>query len=175
MSDNLKICNTIESIVKNNRDILVSVKEILTILKNDYLYDDLTYDELVYLIRNDERFEYFNIPETIQYDEGYIDEVVSQEREKIEEMGFYSGSRVKLKCVTLDMEKIVEILNRKVDLMMDVLINIWNNRPKDNSNLEDHLLDILSKAQKMQREIKSVINSDKLKVLTDYLKKIKFQ
>jgi hypothetical protein len=168
---NNKICDMVEDIVKTNKDVLVSVKEILIKLKKDYSFFDLTYDELVFFIKNDDRFEYFNIPETIQSNEGYIDEVLSQEREKVEELGFYSGSRVKLRSITLNMETIVEILNQKVDLMMEVLINVWNNRPKDNQNMEDHLLEILSKAQKMQREIKDVINTDKLRVLTEYLKK----
>jgi hypothetical protein len=168
-SYNLKICNAVEDILKYHRDIIVSVKEILLKLKKDYAYTYLNYDELVHIINVDERFEYINIPERFIGNENISEEIIEQQREAIEAMGFFSGSRVKLKTAKIDLTNIVEILNRKVDLMMNVLISIWDKRPRNDPHLEDHLLDILAKAQKMQREIKTVINSDKIKDLTGYL------
>jgi hypothetical protein len=166
---NLKICNAVEDILKYHKDIIVSVKEVLLKLKKDYAYIHLSYDELVHVISSDERFEYINIPDRFIGNETISEEIIEQQREIIEAMGFFSGSRVKLKSAKIDLDSIVDILNRKVDLMMNVLISIWDKRPRNDQSLEDHLLDILAKAQRMQREIKTVINSEKIRDLTDFL------
>lgn len=168
---NKKICNAVEDILKYHKDVMVPIRELLFILKREYKFDTISYDGLVHLLNNDDRFDYINIPEQFYFDDD-IPKEISEEKHKVEELGFFSGSRVKLRRANLDLEKIIEILNRKVDLMMDVLVSIWNRRPEYDSDLEDHLIGILAKAQKMQREIKRVINSDKFKSLTDFVKRM---
>jgi hypothetical protein len=160
--------DNIEGILSAHPDVLAPVKEILNILKKQKEYENLTYDELVNLLKSDDRFEFVLIPERIETDED--SPLIAQNIEKVEDLGFYSGSRVKLKNAKLDVDKIVDILNRKVDMMMEVLVNIWDKRPLDEPSIEDNLLDILARAQKLQREVKNVTNPEKLKPFTDYLR-----
>jgi hypothetical protein len=170
MLDSKSICDLLEEILKNHEDVLVPVKELREILEKKYNIHSVSYDQMIHFIKEDNRFDFFSIPDYIYEDESIPSEMLATEKHKIEEMGFFGGSRVKLKSVNLEMDKIVEILQRKVDGMMNVLINIWNNRPKTDQNLEDKLLDVLARAQKIQREVKKVTDSDKIHDLLEYLK-----
>jgi hypothetical protein len=159
------ICNEVEILLGSHPDVLAPVKEILNVLKKRKDLEDLTYDELVSFLKSDDRFDFILIPERIETSEDSPE--LAQNIEKVENLGFYSGSRVKLKNAHLDVEKVVDILNRKVDLMMEVLVNIWDKRPMGDSGIEDNLLDILARAQKLQREVKDAINPEKIKHLSD--------
>jgi hypothetical protein len=159
----VNICNEAEKILASHPDVLAPVKEILNLLKRQKDFEDITYDELVSFLKSDERFEFILIPERIEQNEDSPE--LAQNIEKVENLGFYSGSRVKLKNAQLGVEKVVDILNRKVDLMMEVLVNIWDKRPVGDPGIEDNLLDILARAQKLQREVKNAINPERIKNL----------
>jgi len=166
-----KISNAVEDILRYHKDVIVSVREIHNIIRNEYNYSDLEEAELSKVIISDPRFEYIEMPDYF----GKFDEteksLFDDQRMLIEEMGFYSGPRVKLAGVELQYEKIVEILGRKVDSMMEILIALWDKRPVGDSGAEDQLLDILARAQRMQREVKSLSDNDQINDIIHFLKK----
>lgn len=150
-----KISNAVEDILRYHRDVIVSVREIHLSLKGEYSYNGLAESQLVEIILDDPRFEYIEMPDYFEKFKDTGKDLFEEQREFIEEMGFYSGPRVKLSGSDIEHDKIFEILERKVDTMMDILIALWDKRPDDDPNTEDKLLAILAKGQKMQREIKS--------------------
>lgn len=166
-----KISNAIEDILRYHKDVIVSVREIYNILVKDYNYIGLEEEELVDVMLGDPRFEYIEMPD---YFEKFNDKekvIFGEQKIFIEDMGFYSGPRVKLASVEIEYEKIVEILGRKVDTMMEILIALWDKRPADDDHTEDQLLDILAKAQRMQREIKSLTENDKITDILQFIRK----
>ena len=166
-----KISNAVEDILRYHRDIIVSVKEIYNMLINDYNYVGLVESELSNIILNDPRFEYIEMPDYFENFNDTEKNIFSEQRLFIEEMGFYSGPRVKLTSIEIEYEKIIEIISRKVDTMMEILIALWDRRPANDNNSEDQLLEILAKAQKMQREIKSLTENDQITDIIHFLRK----
>lgn len=167
-----RICNAVEDILKYHKDVIVSLHELYDILIRDYFYYELEEKELATIIINDPRFEYFDMPD---YFEGFNDsqkEIFEEQKINLPDIEFYSGPRVKLANKEISLDKIIEILNRKVDNMMEILISLWDNRPLNDECTEDQLLQILAKAQKMQREIKNLSNSQNLSELLQIFKNV---
>lgn len=167
-----RISKAIEDILRYHQDVIVSLHEIHKILINDYFYYELEETELESIIQNDPRFEYIDMPDYFQHFDETQQEFFEEQKILIPDIEYYSGPRVKLANVNISIEKIIEILNRKVNNMMEILITLWNNRPTDDTYTEDQLLQILAKAQKMQREIKSLTESKNITDILQIIKKV---
>ncbi len=166
-----KISNAVEDILRYNRDIIISLREIYNTLIKEYKYTELSETELIEIIQGDPRFEYMEMPDYFSKLNDSDRSIIEEQRTDIEAMGFYSGPRVKLTRVEIEYEKIIEILNRKVDTMMDILIGLWENRPTGDAHAEDKLLTILAKGQRMQREMKALSENDKIENLIHFIRK----
>jgi hypothetical protein len=165
-----KTSNAVEDILRYHKDVIVSVREIYNTLINDYNYVGLEESELSAVILNDPRFEYLEMPDYFEKFSNAEKVVFNEQKSFIEKMGFYSGPRVKLASIEIEYEKIIEIISRKVDAMMDILIALWDKRPSNDDHTEDQLLEILAKAQKMQREIKSLTENDQIADIIHFLR-----
>ncbi len=166
-----KISNAVEDILRYHRDVIVSLREIYNTLTDEYNYKELTFQKLTDTIIEDPRFEYIEMPDYFEHFTQNEKTVFDRQKDFIEDMGFYSGPRVKLSGAEIEYEKIVEILGRKVDNMMEILLKLWEERPLHDHAAEDQLLAILAKGQRMQREIKTLSQNDNSSDIIQFLKK----
>ena len=166
-----KISNAVEDILRYHKDVIVSIREIRNKLVDDYNYVDLEESKLSAVILNDPRFEYIEMPDYFDNFNDTEKNIFNEQKQLIEEMGFYSGPRVKLASIEIEYDKIIEILRRKVDTMMEILIALWDRRPENDNYTEDQLLAILARAQRMQREIKSLSENDQITDIIHFLRK----
>lgn len=164
--------NEAERILASDKDVIVAVKKIWAEVDKQGRkqgFEIPSLPDFTALLEGDARFEF--IPSLDENGEppdmSFRDE--SPQEEELENLGFYSGDRVKLKSVELTPEVIGTLIRRKVDLTMDALTRAWKRRPQGDQETEDQLLDILAKTQKLQREVKSTFSNDKMKQLEDAL------
>jgi len=109
----------------------------------------LPLEEFTRLLEADERFEF---EEGIDFGEGFPAEMQEEERASMEELGFYSGPRAKLKDREITREDLERILQGHTDNLLTALRGAWETRPQGDQEAEDQLLDLLALAQRLQRE-----------------------
>lgn len=165
--------NEAERILASDRDVIVAVKKIWSEVERQGRkqgFDIPAFADFTALLEGDSRFEFIpSVDENGEPPEMSVREDSAQE-EELENLGFYSGDRVKLRSVELTPEVIGNLIRRKVDLTMDALTRAWERRPEGDHDTEDQLLDILAKTQKLQREVKHTFSDGKMKQLGDALK-----
>jgi hypothetical protein len=149
----------VEHILEQADEVILPVKKIWRALQiNDGLSDievpALT--EFVDLLRNDDRFQFMH---PLDYTEMFTDlneeERMTREIE-MEEAGFYSGERIKLKRVVLTGELLARMIERSSDRMMKALANAWETQPMD-ADGEQRLRAIIEKAQRLQRDVQRIV------------------
>jgi len=160
--------NEAERILASDKDVIVAVKKVWAEVdkqgrKQGFEMPPLA--DFTALLEGDSRFEFIpSLDENGEPPDMSVREDSPQE-EELENLGFYSGDRVKLKSVELTPEVIGNLIRRKVDMTMDALTRAWERRPEGDQETEDQLLDILAKTQKLQREVKTTFSNDKMKRL----------
>ena len=164
--------NEAERILASDKDVIIAVKKVWAEVDKQGRkqgFEIPTLADFTALLEGDARFEF--IPSLDENGEppdmSARDD--SPQEEELENLGFYSGDRVKLRSVELTPEVIGNLIRRKVDKTMDALTRAWERRPEGDQETEDQLLDILAKTQKLQREVKSTFSKDKMKQLEDAL------
>lgn len=126
------------------------------------------------MLEADTRFEFMpSHPPGDDLFEGAAGKEQAVEEAEMENLGFYSGDRVKLRSIELTPEIIGDLIRRKVDMTMHALTQAWEKRPTDDQEAEDQLLEILAKTQKLQREVKETFSDNRMKELSTALKKAK--
>lgn len=164
--------NEAERILASDKDVIVAVKKIWAEVDKQGRaqgFEIPSFADFTALLEGDSRFEFIpSLDENGEPPDVSAREESPQE-EELENLGFYSGDRVKLKSVELTPEVIGNLIRRKVDKTMDALTRAWERRPEGDQETEDQLLDILAKTQKLQREVKSTFSNDKMKQLEDAL------
>ncbi len=161
-----QLLNEVENLLAKDADVIVSVKKIWNTLKSRSSSEIPTPS----LLEADTRFEFMPEHKTIDAYEGLSSKEREREELEMEKLGFYSGQRVKLRCIELTPEKLGEIIRRKVDHTMEALTKAWEHRPTGDQKSEDELLEILAQTQKLQREMKDAFSEEKMHSISTVLK-----
>lgn len=166
--------NEAERILASDKDVIVPVKKIWGSVEKQGKaqgFEIPALPDFTALLEGDSRFEF--LPSLDENGEplGDLPRDETDQEEKLESLGFYSGDRVKLRSVELTPEVIGGLIRQKVDKTMDALARAWERRPQGDRDTEDQLLDILAKTQKLQREVKNTFSDERMKELGQLLKK----
>lgn len=163
--------NEAERILAADKDIIVPVKKVWMEVKRqaeEQNFEVPSFADLTAMMEADNRFEFMPVHNDLESDvgEGLSDDRDASE-EELENLGFYSGDRVKLRRIELSPEIIGDVIRKKVDMTMEALAKAWEMRPQGDQETEDQLLEILSKTQKLQRQVKENFSEEKMKALSD--------
>ena len=80
----------------------------------------------------------------------------------MENLGFYSGPRIKLASREMTVEAIFEGMLRSLTRMNQALQSAWETRPSEDQETEDQLLEILAAGQRLECEIETLVNQQNL-------------
>jgi len=134
-------------VLRDGEDIVVPVKSLWLDMQSQGIGTGLSLDALAALLADDERFEFLD-----GIDHGDGDE---EERSAMEELGFYSGPRLKLAARDLTPEYVTRMLRQSTQSMLEALEGAWEERPPDDPEAEHQLLEILTIAQQLKHEVDS--------------------
>jgi hypothetical protein len=166
--------NEAERILASDRDVIVPVKKVWKEVEKqgrEQGFEVPSLGDFSALLEADKRFEFVSTPTDDELDSEDRSLEDEQEEMELEQLGFYAGDRVKLRRIDLTPELIGSMIRRKVDLTMDALTKAWELRPEGDQEAEDQLLEILAKTQRLQREVKKTFSEERMKELTESIKK----
>jgi len=148
-----EIIKQVVEFMTESESFIIPIKQIHDHLMEKYEDKRLTFDTLIHMMRRDDRFQVYEGPEaeSRQTMEPLIPE------EEMEAMGFYRGPRAMLNGRVPSRKDVVSFLLKKADQTFETLKKAWDVRPKENENIEDQLLKALAKAQRLQRELRTVL------------------
>lgn len=164
--------NEAERILAAEKDVIVPVKKIWKQVEKQGKSQGFEVPALVdfsALLEADRRFEFMPSHELGEEPFNNVGVEDPTEEAELENLGFYSGDRVKLRKVELTPELIGDMIRRKVDMTMHALTQAWEKRPEGDQETEDQLLEILAKTQKLQREVKKTFSEERMKELSTVL------
>jgi hypothetical protein len=98
----------------------------------------------------DKRFEFY---EGIDFGDGNL-----EERQVMEELGYFSGLRVRVLTREITAADLAGAIKRSTDRMIEALQEAWDLRPEDDEEAEAELLELMAMAQKLQREVDQVMD-----------------
>ncbi len=166
--------NEAERILASDRDVIVPVKKVWKEVEKQGREQGFEVPSLVdfsAMLEADKRFEFVSTPNDDELDREVRSIEDDEEEMELEQLGFYAGDRVKLRRIELTPELIGSMIRRKVDLTMDALTKAWELRPEGDQEAEDQLLEILAKTQRLQREVKKTFSEERMKELSESIKK----
>lgn len=111
--------------------------------------------ELIRFFEDDDRFQVFTGLD-FDGDDGPIAQFSLSEQEA---MGIFQGPKVMLKDRMPSRQQIVDFLINKADQTYHALLRAWEIRPPEDGQVEDQLLGALAKAQRLQRELRAVLDA----------------
>lgn len=135
-------------------DFIVPARQLYHDLERADLIRGLTVDAFIETLRSDGRFRLFEASD----DEADDALDVLEGDAEMEAMGFYGGPRVMLRDRMPTREDVLSILVRKADKTFSTLQKAWDVRPDGDEETEDQLLDALAKAQRLKRELQSLLD-----------------
>ena len=142
--------------LKEAEEFIVPVRKIYRGMEDRIRSEGMSESEFIDLLKSDRRIRFFEASGNDKKD-GISDNVTVEEMEKV---GFYSGPRVMLKDRLPTREEVLSILLKKADTTFSTLQKAWDIRPEGDEETEDQLLDALAKAQRLQRELQSLLDHD---------------
>lgn len=167
--------NEAERILAADKDVIVAVKKVwLEVCREGGAqgFEVPQLSDFTAMLEGDPRFEFFPVRNTLQDDlDNPPDENTPLEEAEMEQLGFFSGDRVKLKNVELTPSLLGTIIRSKVDRTMDALTKAWELRPEGDQDTEDRLLEILAKTQKLQQDVRKTFSSRRMNRIEATLKK----
>jgi hypothetical protein len=138
-------------------DFYVPVKKLWLMVQGEGLAQDVELEDFHRMLADDERFEFTpGVDHREKLDTE--DEIAEEMEHELEALGFYSGPRVKLVSREMTAEDVFAAMARSLARMNEALQGAWETRPEDDQAVEDQLLDILAAGQKLEREIKDLID-----------------
>lgn len=148
--------NRVIEILENDPDFFVPVKKLWLVLQEENLSLDPSSEAFHRHLLADERFEF---APGVDHREGFEDnpDLADEMEREMEALGFYSGPRVKLASREMTVEDIFAAMSRSLTRMNDALQSAWATRPEGDQETEDQLLQILAAGQKLEREIRELI------------------
>lgn len=168
--------NEAERILAADKDVIVAVKKVWLQVSREGTaqgFDVPQLPDFSAMLEGDPRFEFFPARTSLQDDFDQAPEDSAAEEAEMEQLGFFSGDRVKLKNVELTPSILGSIIRSKVDRTMDALTKAWELRPEGDSATEDRLMEILVKTQKLQQDVKKTFSPARMKRLESSLRKRK--
>ncbi len=154
--------NRIISILETDPDFFVPVKKLWLMLQGECLALNVDLETLHDWLQADGRFEF---DPGVDQKEGFEDDpafAAELERE-MEALGFYSGPRVKLIAREMTAADIFAAMSRSLTQMNTALQSAWETRPVDDQETEAQMLEILALGQKLDREIRELIEEQERK------------
>jgi hypothetical protein len=154
-----ELLDAVEEILKNDADVVIPAKKIWRMLQFAEEFQKISvlpFREFVHLLREDERFEF--LP-PVQYGgmfDGLTEEEKAEREREMEELGFFSGERIKLREVKLTGEVLATMIEKSVNKMMRALQGAWSTKPED-PEAEKKLLEIMKRAKKLQGDIQKIV------------------
>jgi hypothetical protein len=138
------------SILEKAEDFYVPVKKIWKELRSQG-YELGEFDDFLRALKKDKKFE---ISEFKDQD--------LKDGKEMEELGFYSGPRVKLKSRKITKEDMERIILKHMQNMIDNLVKAYQVSPEDLSpEEEDKLIEIMRKAKDLKEKIKATFKPKK--------------
>jgi len=134
---------------------LVPVHELNNLLKYDEPGTIVSDGHLANILRGDERFRVFS--SDIEMGKGHYSE---ESLSLLHEHGISVGPRVMLASRVPTKHEVLGFLLEKANQTFETLKQAWDIRPDDDELTEDKLLDALAKAQRLQRQLKGLVNDD---------------
>ncbi|MBN1811025.1 MAG: hypothetical protein JXA14_04235 [Anaerolineae bacterium] len=139
------------ALLETDSDFFVPIKKLWLILQTEGLELDL--EEFQRLLQKDERFE---VALGEDHKKGF--EADPKFTKEMEDLGFYSGPRVKLASREMTAEDIFAGMTRSLNRMNQALQSAWEARPVEDQETEDQLLEILAAGQRLEREIQRLVD-----------------
>ena len=164
-----------ERILASDKDVIIAAKKLwseVTQAGGRQGFEVPGFPDFSAMLEGDPRFEFLPFHQSLTEDledPAPIDD--SPDERKMEELGFFSGDRVKLRSVKLSPQLLGTIIRSKVDRTMNALTKAWDTRPEGDRETEDRLLEILAKTQKLQREVKRTFSNERMARLEQTLAK----
>ena len=142
-------------LLETDPDFYVPIKRLwMTLREEGFAIDQ---DEFQRMLQEDKRFE---IAPGVDHGAGSVAD--PQLTEEMENLGFYSGPRVKLASREMTVEAIFEGMLRSLTRMNQALQSAWETRPSEDQETEDQLLEILAAGQRLECEIETLVNQQNL-------------
>lgn len=167
--------NEAEQILASDKDVIVAVKKLWTEVARAgerRRFDVPTFPDFSAMLEGDPRFEFLPFHKTVTEDlEDPIPHDDSPDETEMEQLGFFSGDRVKLRNVKLSPQLLGTIIRSKVGRTMNALTKVWDMRPEGDRETEDRLLEILARTQKLQCEVKKTFSDERMTRLEQSLVK----
>ena len=169
--------NEAERILASDRDVIVAAKKLWNEVEEAGKrmgFDVPKFPDFSAMLEGDPRFEFLPLHKTVTEDlEDPLPHDDSPDESEMEQLGFFSGDRVKLRNVQLNPQILGTIIRSKVDRTMNALAKAWDMRPEGDRATEDQLLEILARTQKLQREVKKTFSDKRMSLLEQSLAKRK--
>jgi len=151
-----RVITRVTEILETDLDFFVPVKKLWLTLQGEGLALDVALEDFHDALAADERFEFAS---GVDNKEGFEDDIEFAEEieQEMEALGFYGGPQVKLVSREMTAEDVFAAMVRSLERMNEALQGAWDTRPEGDPVLEDQLLDILAAGQKLEREIRDLI------------------
>jgi len=139
-----QIIDLAEELLQKETEFVVPVKKIWLKLSLMGKLDEVAFESFALMLRGDERFEIFDESEN---------ELLDEQMDSLEEIGFFMGPRVMLKSRKPSHKELGLLLIKKTSLIYQKLKDAWEQREKNNDDVEDQLLNALASTQKLLKAI----------------------
>jgi len=146
MKTNSELMNIAQQVLSQEKDFIVPIKKIWLKLSLMGEADELSFEEFAFMLEQDERFEIFDDSESDS------EILLGENKDDLEELGYYFGPRVMLKTRKPSRQEIGKILIQKTEQIFHNLKKAWDLRPDDEEE-EDQLLQALASTQKLLRTL----------------------
>lgn len=143
---NTDLLNIAQQVLNEEKDFIVPIKKIWLKLSLMGQADELSFEEFSHMLHQDDRFEVFDDNETD------TEILIGENKDDLEELGYYFGPRVMLKSRKPSRTEIGKILINKTRQIFENLKKAWDLRPEDEEE-EDQLLQALASTQKLLRTL----------------------
>lgn len=147
------ILDRIEILLQDAESFIVPVEWIWKMLQDGGPKTESAMEQLIEKMKHDERFRVFK-EKNFSIANPQKEILLDEDKEKD---GFIMGPRVMLRNRIPSREEVLTFLLKKADQTFIALKQAWDIRPQGEEETEDKLLEALAKAQKLQRELRSVL------------------
>ena len=149
-----ELLEQVTNFLKGEKDFVVAAKKIWKKVITLPEWENLPFEKFVEILRQSPQFEIIGeINENPFKGAGLSDEETQEEIRKMEDLGYFFGPSVVLKSHVPTPQELAGFLGSKIDQAYSSLLKVWDNRPKNDPESEDQLLEILAEVQKLRREI----------------------
>ncbi len=150
-----KLLEQVFSFLQDETDFVVAAKKIWKQVTALPEWENLSFEKFVDILRQSPELDVIgDVKENPFKGAGLTEEEKEEEIRKMEEMGYYFGPSLVLKSHVPTPQEMAGFLGSKIDQAYNSLLKVWDNRPKNDPESEDRLLEILAEVQKLRREIR---------------------